>query len=257
MAINPDGMIGRLLHRRALARWTDAARNAQDAELAALRAQRQQARQLRTPLQELTYVADTRLALPRIGSNTFARPAGTDWAWRPQLWRGALPDRGLAPARSKDKLGHDLTVFHDCPMGEVAVRQVRNTRDDDLAPFAISVEVFSFAGSFLSLALDVPKGVCDGLRKRHLIRLAATLDREAPVKVFARLNVKHGPNTEQVLETLPDDQVETLAEFDLAHSQLNEKRVERMWIDLMFENPQMNRITLRDLNICRYPRAEM
>ncbi len=257
MAINPDGIIGRLLHRRALARWTNAARNAKDAELAALRAQRQQARQLRTPLQELTYVADTRLALPRIGSNTFARPAGTDWAWRPQLWRGALPDRGLAPARNKDKLGHDLTVFHDCPMGEVAVRQVRNSRDDDLAPFAISVEVFSFAGSFLSLALDVPNGVCEGLRKRHLIRLAATLDREAPVKIFARLNVKHGPNTEQVLETLPDDQVETVAEFDLAHSQLNEKRVERMWIDLMFENPQMNKITLRDLNICRYPRAEM
>ncbi len=257
MAINPDGIIGRFLHQRALIRWTDAARNAADAELATLRTQRQQARQLRTPLQELTYIADTRLALPRTGSNTFARPAGTDWAWRPQLWRGALPGRGIAPARNKAKLGHELTVFHDCPSGEVAVRQVRNNRDDDLAAFGITVEVFSFAGNFLSLALDVPPGVCDGLRKRHVIQLAVTLDREAPIRIFARLNIKHGPNTEQVLETLPDDQAETIVEFDLGHSQLNEKRVERMWVDLMFENPQMNQITLRDLNICRCPRAEM
>jgi hypothetical protein len=46
-------------------------------------------------------------------------------------------------------------------------------------------------------------------------------------------------------------------EFDLGHSRLNEKRVGQMWIDLMFENPYMNRITLRDLNICRFPRAEL
>lgn len=257
MAINPDGTIGQFLHKRTLTRWLDAASNASDAELATLRAQRQQARQLRSPLQELTRIADIRLALPRIGSNTFARPAGTDWAWRPQQWRGALSERGIAPVRNKDRLGHDLTVFHDCPVGEIAISQIRNTRDDDLAAYGISLEVFSFTGNFVSLVLDVPKGVCEGLRKQHLIQLAVTLDRESPVKAFARLNVKHGPNTETVLETLPDDQTETVVEFDLGHSQLNEKRVGQMWIDLMFENPYMNRITLRDLNICRFPRAEL
>lgn len=183
MAANPGGIIGRLLHRRALARWTAAARSANDAELATLRAQRQQARQLRTPLQELTYVADTRLALPRIGSNTFARPAGTDWAWRPHLWRGAQPERGLAPARNKMKLGKDLSIFHDCDADELLLKQVRNTRDHDLAAFGVALEIFAFNGNFLSLVVDLPPGVCEGLKKRHLIQLSATIDREHPIKI--------------------------------------------------------------------------
>ena len=257
MALNPNGIIGRFLHRRTLARWTAAARTADTADIALLRAHRQQARQLRTPLQELTYTADSRLALPRIGSNTFARPVGTDWSWRPQLWRGALPERGIAPALNKSRLGPDLTIFHDCGTSEISLRQIRNTRDQDLAAFGLAVEVFRFDGNFLSLVIDLPASACTGLQKQHLIQLAATIDRERPVRILARLNVRHGPNTEQILLTLPDDEAETVIAFDLAYGQLNEKRVERMWIDLMIEDPQMNKVTFRDLNICRYPRAEM
>ncbi|MEJ6404191.1 DUF6478 family protein [Yoonia sp. 2307UL14-13] len=257
MAINPDGLIGRMLHQRALRRWQAAARAAVTADLSALRAQRQQARQLRNPLRELTYIANDRLALPRIGTNTFPRPAGTDWAWRPQLWRGALPERGIAPALNKQRLGPDLGVFHDCPANEISLRQVRNTRDDDLAAFGVTVEVFQFDGSFLSLVLDLPQGACTGLQRRHLIRLTTALDRERPIRLYTRLNVKHGPNTEQILLSLPETTDEGHVEFDLAYSQLNEKRAEKMWIDLIFENPAMNRITLRDLNICRFPRAEV
>ena len=46
-------------------------------------------------------------------------------------------------------------------------------------------------------------------------------------------------------------------EFDLAYSNLNEKRVERAWIDLIFEGPQMNQIILRDLTFSRRPRAQL
>jgi len=95
------------------------------------------------------------------------------------------------------------------------------------------------------------------LRKKHLIRLAAVIERERPSKIYARLNVKNGPNTEQILLTLPDDNPETMVEFDLAYSQLNEQRAERMWVDLMIESPAMNKITFRDLNFSRYQRAEI
>ena len=46
-------------------------------------------------------------------------------------------------------------------------------------------------------------------------------------------------------------------EFDLAYSKLNEKRVEKAWIDLIFEGPEMNQITLRDLTFSRRPRAAL
>ncbi len=105
--------------------------------------------------------------------------------------------------------------------------------------------------------IEVPPASCEGLRRKHLIRLAAVIERERPSKIYARLNVKHGPNTEQVLLTLPDDKAETMVEFDLAYSQLNERRAERMWVDLIIESPAMNKITFRDLTLCRYPRAEI
>ncbi|WP_342077927.1 DUF6478 family protein [Yoonia sp. SS1-5] len=257
MAMKPHGIMGRLLHRRALRRWNHASQIAGDAELSTLRAYRQQARQLRGPLQELLHVADNRLALPRIGSNTFARPSGTDWSWRPQLWRGPLPEQGVAPALNKSRLGTELAIFHDCPAQEIALRQIRNTRDHDLAAFGVSLEVLHFEGSFLSLVVDLPPDVCDGLEKRHLIQLSTVIEREAPITIQARLNVKSGPNTDQILLPLPDQDGECDISFDLAYSQLNEKRTSHMWIDLMFDAPSMTKTTLRDLTICRHPRAAL
>lgn len=95
-----------------------------------------------------------------------------------------------------------------------------------------------------------------GLKRRHLIRLDTIIELEKPIEIFIRLNIKHGPNTEQLVRELPLHEDEIMVEFDLAYSQLNEKRVERAWIDLIFENPQMSQVTIRDLTFCRYPRVE-
>lgn len=257
MVGKPNGPIGRFLHRRALARWTAATRQAGSADLSVLRTQRQQARQLRSPLLELCHIAESRLALPRIGSNNFHRPAGTDWSWRPQAWRAGLPLRGIAPALNKTALGRELTLFHDCRASEISLCQCRNTSDRDLAPYGVAVEVFDFDGSFLSLVVDLPHAACKGLRKNHLIRLAGMVTSEVPLTVFARLNVKHGANTDQSLKKLTSAQQEIAVEFDLAYGHMNEARVERIWVDLMFEKPQMNRVTIGDLTFCRYPRAAL
>ena len=80
---------------------------------------------------------------------------------------------------------------------------------------------------------------------------------EKPLEIFARLNVRHGPNTEQIVRELPIYQDDVMVEFDLAYTKLNEKRVESMWVDLIFEGPQMNQVTLRDVTFCRTPRAEL
>lgn len=251
------GFMDRLLQKRLMRHWRGAARAADQAELTVLRQQRNQARHLRGQLDALMHVADSRLARPRIGSNTFYRPGGTIWSWRPQLWRGPLGKKGLSAVASKTKLGDEVTLFHDCKISELTLRQIRNVREEDLAPFALRMDVFRFDGSFLSLVVDFPPHAAEGLQRRHLIRMSSIIDAEKPIEVFARLNIKHGPNTEQVVLELPVNQAEVVVEFDLAYSDLNEKRVERMWLDLIFEGPEMNQITIRDLTLCRYPRAEM
>lgn len=251
------GVLTRLMNRRLRSYWARAARSAGTTDLNMLRRQRNEARELRYKLDELTYLADSRLALPRIGSTTFRKPQGADWSWRPQLWRGALPFKGLAAVESKTMLGDEVTVFHDCQISELTLRQLRNTREADLAPFGLRMDVFRFDGSFLSLVLNMPPAACEGLLRRHLVRMDVIVEMEKPLEIFARLNVRHGPNTEQIVRELPLHKDEVMVEFDLAYTKLNEKRVEAMWVDLIFEGPEMNQVTIRDVTFSRVPRAEL
>ena len=243
------------LHAASLRRWTRIARQASTADLDDLRADQARARSLTRRLAEVIFVADARLALPRIGSNAFALPPGTDWSWRPDLWRGPLAVQGIAGVTNRTELGDEVKVFPDCPRAEIGLRQIRNRDAADLAPFAVALDVFGFEGSFLSLAVELPPDAAHGLRKRHLLRIEVTAQQDRPVEMFARLNIRHGPNTEQLVQEIRPDA--PIAEFDLAYTNLNEKRVESLWLDLIIDRPSMNRIVFKDLTFARYPRADI
>lgn len=248
-------IMDRLMHLRSLRRWRAAAEDSSRAPLSELRRQRNQARQLRTHLDRLIHTADGRLALPQIGSSFFPRPHGTDWSWRPGLWRGPLPERGLSSVATKARLGEEVQLFHDCAFSELTLRQLRNTREEDLAPFGLRMDVFKFDGSFLSLVVDLPPAAADGMTRQHLLRIDSIIESEKPIEIFARLNIQHGPNTEQIVRELPMEEKNIVVEFDLAYSRLNEKRIEKIWLDLIFEAPDMNQVILRDLTFSRHRRA--
>ena len=245
------------LYQKGVARqWARMARKADRTDLPELRAQRRSARTIRQHLDTLIAVAESRLALPMIGSNAFPKPHGTDWSWRPQLWREPIPAKGRAAVENKEMLGDEVTLFHDCRISELTLRQLRNNRDKDLAPFGLRMDVFRFDGSFLSLVVDLPPASVDGLKRNHVIRVDTIVEMEKPLEIFARLNIRHGPNTEQIVRELPLHAEDIRVEFDLAYSNLNEKRVEQMWLDLIFEGPEMNQVILRDVTFSRRPRAE-
>lgn len=245
------------MYRRALSRWALSARDAKKAKMSVLRRQSTRARLLRAHLDKLIHIADERLALPVIGSASFPKPHNADWAWRPELWRGSLSQKGMSSVPKKAVLGTEVTLFHDCSRSEISLRQIRNTREEDLAPFGLQLDVFNFDGSFLSLVLDIPDEAVTGLNRSHIIRVDTIIEMEKPLEIFARLNVRHGPNTEQIVRELPVGQDSISVEFDLAYADLNEKRIEKAWIDLIFENPQMNQVTFRDLTFNRRPRAQL
>ena len=247
----------RALHRRSLRRWERAQERAEKDDLHELRKLRTRARELRRRLEKVLHIADGRLTLPLIGSNAIERPLHSDWAWRPELWRGPLSPPGMAAVETKAQIGDEVRLFHDCTISELTLRQVRNTRTEDLAPFGLRLDVFRFDGSFLSLVIDLPPEAVQGLLRRHLVRMTMVVELEQPLEMFARLNIRHGPNNEQLVRELQiiDGQVEV--DFDLAYSNMNEKRLERAWVDLIFEGPQLNQITLRDVTFSRRPRAEL
>jgi Family of unknown function (DUF6478) len=257
MASISPGYLGRALHRRILRRWEGVADRAARMRLGELRQLRLRALQLRQALDRVLHIADSRLTLPLIGSNAFQKPLHSDWAWRPQLWRGPIFPAGVAAAQTKTTFGDEVTLFHDCAISELTVRQIRNTREADLAPFGLKMDVFNFDGSFLSLVIDLPPDAVRGLKRKHLIRMSSVVETEHPLEIFARLNVRHGPNSEQMVRELPLGNADIMIEFDLAYTKLNEKRVEAAWVDLIFEGPKMNQVILRDVTFSRRPRAEL
>ena len=257
MAGRIAGLIEGVLHRRSLRRWGKASAAVGQADLETLRKWRGRARALRRNLDVVIHEADHRLALPVIGSNVIRKPMGTDWAWRPMLWKGPLPAPGMASVPSKATVCDGTTIFHDCRRSELTIRQIRNTREADIAAFGFRLDMFRFDGSFLSLVIDLPEDAARGLRLKHLIRLDVIVETEKPLEIFARLNIKHGPNVEQIVRELPLNAQDVMVEFDLAYSKMNEKRVERLWVDLIFEGPEMNQIILRDVTLSRRPRAEL
>lgn len=252
-----NGALGRLRDRAVARRWAVIARHADELDLSALRRLRDRAQRLRGALDRFLDGANDRLALPAIGSNAIQKPLFTDWAWRPELWRRPVSPPGMASVESKAEFGREVKVFHDCRITELTLRQVRNSRESDLAPFGLRMDVFRFDGSFLSLVVEIPRDAVRGLERRHLVRLATVVEIERPLEIFARLNIRHGPNTEQIVRELPLDSTEIFVDFDLAYTEMNEKRVDRMWLDLIFEGAEMNQITLRDIALTRRPRAEL
>ncbi|GAA0290213.1 DUF6478 family protein [Rhodovulum strictum] len=221
-----------------------------------MRPLRARALALRHRLDRVIHAVDGRLARPPAGAGGRGLPLGCDWLWRPEMWCGPLSPPGVVAPESGTAFGAGMRLFHDCIRPELVLRQIARSGPGDRPPHALRLEVFRFEGSFLSLAIDLPAAAMTGLRRRHLIRLDAAIETERPLGIFARLNIRHGPNTAQLVRAIPPDTPEIELEFDLAVIGLDEDRVGKMWLDLIFEAPQMNCITLHDLLLSRRPRAE-
>ncbi|SLN19420.1 hypothetical protein ROA7450_00618 [Roseovarius albus] len=194
---------------------------------------------------------------PSAGSTSFPLPHGTDWTWRPELWCTELMKPEIDTANFGAKLGAELKLFHDCTQAEIALRQIQISTGPNTEGYGLSVDVAKFDGSFLSLVLDLPQDALTGLQNRHVVRVAMKADLSSPLDIFTRLNIKHGPNTEQLVRQIALSDEEAIAEFDLGYSDLNEQRLERAWVDLIVNKPEGRTLTVQDLTLCRYPRAEI
>jgi hypothetical protein len=250
------GVLFSLRQRRTLRRWERIAEIAQDTSLQNLRQIRSLARQVEQRVGTIGQIAESRLRRPLVGSSPMSLPPATDWSHRPDAWIHPLTPRGHAPAKSKTWLGSDVALYHDSRTPSVAVQQTRNRHDKDLTPFSIAVDVFEFDGSFLSLVLQAPKGIVADLKKSHILRIDHNITSERHLEGYARLNLRNGPNTEQITQTMTFDARPGVVEFDLAYSRFNENRAEEIWFDLFFESPSMNRMEIRDVTLSRRLRAE-
>jgi len=250
-----SGFLERRILRRSVQKWAELAERAPNLPAEDLIALNGTAKRLRRRLDKLTVAAEAALVPDPQGG--IPRPDQCDWAWRPDPWCAPGEGSGIVGAPSPCKLSENVTLFHDCAQSEICLRQFRNTLPGAAAGYANQIGVFRFDGSFLSLVLTLPEAAFRRISRNHFFTLRTDMSRENPIEVYVRLNVQHGPNTEQIVRQLEFKDDHGLAEFDLAYSNINEKRVEKIWVDLIFDNPGMNQVTLNDLTLTRAPRADL
>lgn len=244
-----------VVSRRILARWARAADAAPTMPLGRLRLLRALAQELRVRLDRLIASADARLG--GVVASPISAPLNTDWTWRPASWSVPIRPATLGEVRDKTAFGPEVTVFHDAQLSNILLRQTAANDPEATAPFHLSAAAFDFDGTYLSLVFDLPEAATAGLNRRYVLRMVPTIEAEHPTEVFARLNIIHGPNTEHIVREIPMAAADKAVEFDLAYTKVNEKRVDRLWLDFIIGQPRMNRVTIRDLTFSRRPRAEL
>lgn len=260
MAMRPRKWIERKTRERALLQWSALAEQAESLGAGRLRALRDEAVGLRGSLDRFLIRADRRAARSRAALDALHLPGGTDWRWRPGFMAGQISPRGVAGPRNGGQLGDGAALWHDCAAQALILEQVSNAGATDLSPFGMRLEVFGFSGSFLSLSIDLPDEALHGMTRNHVLRMESGITVERPIHVYGRLNIGHGPNVDEVTQQFrsfePGQPSQQVIEFDLAYTQMNEKRLDKIWLDLIFESPRMNAVEIRELFFSRHMRAE-
>lgn len=222
-----------------------------------LRGLNRRLRAMRADIDKLAASATSALYARAGGHEIDKKPDQCDWAERSGPWRSPLAQRGHVDFPSPLGLGAGVTLFHDATRADISLRQETNPDTSGAATFGLVFDVYRFDGSFLSLVQDLPPAALDGLSLGHFFRVQLQVQREQPIEIYARLNIQHGPNHEQIVRQFSFDGDHALAEFDLAYTKVNERRIEKAWLDLIFEGPEMNRIAIWDMVMLRAPRADI
>lgn len=249
------GYLDRTGWKITFGRWKRAAARLRHLPLSSVRQKRTDVRALRRVLDTYLSLADDRL-LDDLDLDP-QRPAASDWIWRPRIFRRRSEKRGFAGLAGPWRFDDEVALFHDCPQGMIGARQMLSPLGSGEALFALQIDTFQFAGSYLSLSFDLPQRAASSMSHRHLLVVEGRFDALRSSGLYARLNIRHGPNLAQLTEKMDSVGGRVAATFDLAQTVLNEKRIEKAWVDILFENPFFNQYHLGDMTIHRRPRAEL
>lgn len=196
----------------------------------------------------------------RAGLPGYGLPHGTEWAWRPNLWALSVCEEPKSIAESGTNVSADAAAFHDATEIDAKFLQVASQRPaDETAPFSLDLHVGRFEGTFISLVIETPPSSIDGIGRKDLVGVALDISHADSMSVYLRYNLRHGPNTETQLRQLPPEGADgrQTVEFDMAYMEMNEKRVESAWVDVIFQAPAETHTTIRDLVMYRRPRASL
>lgn len=175
-------------------------------------------------------------------------PYGLDGLWRPEVWRCPVTEPEIGLPVSGTAFGDGLKLFHDATAPDIRLRQ----EPDRGSGHGLAVDIRTFDGEFLSLVVEVPASLRAGLGPRHLIGLSVRRGGARSLDLYARLNLRCGPNTRTAVEQCAcPGGADLLVEFGLDWPHLDLGQSDDLWFDLIFTAPLPPTIALLDLAVHR------
>ncbi len=181
----------------------------------------------------------------------FHVPPKTQWGFTPSLQSGITQGGASGNILTGTVLGPHVTLHHGGDGAQFSIEQT----DDYGAGLVFNFADFS--SDFFSLAFEIPQDGVQGLGRQDLVRFVLRTQTAEPFEAYARLNLCHGPNTEQIVRMINIGAGESFAEFDIFYTDYEQKRAASAWIDLIINDPAHKRITLEQVIILRRARASL
>ncbi len=181
----------------------------------------------------------------------FHVPPKTQWGFTPSLQNGVTQGGISGNILTGTALGPHVTLHHGGDGAQFSIQQT-----DDYGT-GLVFDFGDFESDFFSLAFELPLEGVLALGRQDLLRFVLRSQANETFQAYARLNLCHGPNTEQVVRMIDIGAGESFAEFDIFYTEFEPKRATSAWIDLIINDPAHKRITLEEVIILRRARASL
>ena len=148
----------------------------------------------------------------------FHVPPKTQWGFTPCLQNGVTQDGISGNILTGTTLGPHVTLHHGGGGSQFSIQQT-----DDYGT-GLTFDFEGFTSDFFSLAFELPLEGVLALGRQDLLRFVLNTHANVPFQAYVRLNLCHGPNTEQVVRMIDIGEGESFAEFDIFYTEFEQKR---------------------------------
>ncbi len=181
--------------------------------------------------------------------NGFVLPPKTQWGYTPPLWDSSAHEI-FGNILTGTELAKHVTLHHDGVGSNFAIRPPAEG-------IGLDFEFEQFSGSFMSIAFGFPEKAAKSIGRHDLLRISVISSADKSFQAYARLNLRHGPNNEQIIRMIDIGDGESFAEFDIFYTEFEPNRASDAWIDLIINNPANCKFSLSDVVILRRVRASL
>jgi hypothetical protein len=123
-------------------------------------------------------------------------------------------------------------------------------------PIGLGLTLGEFTGDFLSLAFAAPDVAAQGMTKFTLFQCDMMTVVDHPVIFHLRLNVQYAATVATFTQVAKTSGGHLCATFDLGFYPFEVGEFLKIWLDVMIDSPNHNRIIVNDLTLLRYPRGQ-